>query len=123
MRKEFVNEMEEQLHSEEKRLRDELAEFSKQNPKNTDDFDAKFPSMGDKEDENAEEVATYSTNLTLERTLESSLRDVEKALERIKKGTYGTCKYCNKEIDEKRLRARPASSSCIECKKSFTQEF
>ena len=79
--------------------------------------------MGDKEDENAEEVATYSTNLTLERTLEGNLRDVEKALDRIRKGTYGVCKYCNKEIDEKRLRARPASSSCIDCKKSFTQEF
>lgn len=123
MKKEFLQEMENLLTTEEKRLKDELSEFSKQNPKNTEDFDAKFPNMGDKEDENAEEVATYSTNLTLERTLEANLRDVEKALERIKKGTYGICKYCNKEITEKRLRARPASSSCIDCKKSFTQEF
>ena len=122
MNKAFLNEMEEQLNSEAGRLKLELAEFSSQNPKNTSDYDAKFPNMGDKEDENAEEVATFSTNLTLERTLEGSLRDVEKALERIKKGTYGICKYCNKEIDEKRLRARPASSSCVECKKSFTQE-
>lgn len=123
MKKEFLQEMENLLTTEEKRLKDELSEFSKQNPKNTEDFDAKFPNMGDKEDENAEEVATYSTNLTLERTLEANLRDVEKALERIKKGTYGICKYCNKEITEKRLRARPSSSSCIDCKKSFTQEF
>jgi len=123
MTKEFLKEAEDLLTGEEKRLKEELAEFSKQNPKNKDDFDAQFPNMGDKEDENAEEVNMFSTNLTLERTLEASLRDVEKALERIKKGTYGTCKYCNKEIDEKRLRARPASSSCIECKKSFTQEF
>lgn len=123
MKKEFLKEMEDLLTTEEKRLKDELSEFSKQNPKNTEDFDAKFPNMGDKEDENAEEVATYSTNLTLERTLEANLRDVEKALERIKKGTYGICKYCNKEITEKRLRARAASSSCIDCKKSFTQEF
>jgi DnaK suppressor protein len=122
MNKAFLNEMEEQLKSEAARLKLELAEFSSQNPKNTSDYDAKFPNMGDKEDENAEEVATFSTNLTLERTLEGSLRDVEKALERIPKGTYGVCKYCNKEIDEKRLRARPGSSSCVECKKSFTQE-
>jgi len=122
MDKAFVKEMEDQLVREGERLKRELAEFSSQNPKNVEDYSAKFPNMGDKEDENAEEVATYSTNLTLERTLEASLRDVEKALERIKKGTYGICKYCNKEIDEKRLRARPASSSCVECKKSFTQE-
>lgn len=123
MTKEFLKEMEAELLSEEKRLKAELAEFATQNPKNVDDYDAKFPNMGDKEDENAEEVSTFSTNLTLERTLESSLRDTEKALERISKGTYGVCKYCNKEIDEKRLRARAASSSCIECKKSFTNEF
>lgn len=123
MNKAFLKEVEEQLIKEEERLKGELAEFAKQNPKNNEDYNAQFPNMGDKEDENAEEVNMFATNLTLERTLESTLRDVEKALERIKKGTYGICKYCNKEIDEKRLRARPASSSCIDCKKSFTQEF
>jgi len=122
MRKEFITEVEAKLKEEADRLTHELAEFAKQNPKNIEDFDAKFPNMGDKEDENAEEVATYSTNLTLERTLESNLRDAQQALNRIKKGTYGICKYCNKEIDEKRLRARPSSSSCVECKKKFTQE-
>jgi len=122
MKKEFIKEMEENLMAEKQRLEKELAEFATQNPKNAEDFDAKFPNMGDKEDENAEEVNTYSTNLALERTLESNLRDAEKALERIKKGDYGICKYCSKEIGDKRLRARPSSSSCIECKKSFTQE-
>ncbi len=123
MKKDFLKEVEGLLTQEEAKLRGELAEFAKQNPKNNESYSVEFPNMGDKEDENAEEVNMFSTNLTLERTIESSLRDVEKAIERIKKGTYGICKYCNKEIDEKRLRARPASSSCIECKKSFTQEF
>jgi DnaK suppressor protein len=122
MRKEFVQEMEKQLSTEIERLKLELKEFASQNPKNSDDYEANFPNLGDKEDENAEEVDTYSTNLTLERTLEANLRDAEKALARIHAGNYGTCKYCGKEIDEKRLHARPASSSCIECKKSFTQE-
>ncbi len=122
MNKAFIKEMEARLTEEKERLAKELKEFADQNPKNVEDYDAKFPNMGDKEDENAEEVDTYSTNLTLERTLEANLRDVEKALDRIKAGNYGICKYCGKEIDEKRLRARPASSSCVECKKSFTQE-
>lgn len=122
MNKTFVKEMEGQLKAEKERLESELEEISTKNPKANGDFMADFPNMGDKEDENAEEVATYSTNLTLERTLESSLRDVEKALERIDSETYGICKYCNKEIAEKRLRARPASSSCIECKKNLKME-
>lgn len=122
MSKSFLKEIEGMLKKEKERLESELAEFATRNPNNKDDFAADFPNMGEKEDDNAEEVATYSTNLTLERTLESSLRDVNKATDRIKSGTYGVCKYCNKEINEKRLRARPASSSCVECKKSLTQE-
>ncbi|MDZ4229867.1 MAG: TraR/DksA C4-type zinc finger protein, partial [Candidatus Veblenbacteria bacterium] len=72
---------------------------------------------GDKEDENASEVATFTDNLALGRTLEGTLDDVVAALERLQKGTYGKCRYCQKDIDERRLRARPESSSCIDCKK------
>jgi RNA polymerase-binding protein DksA len=122
MNKEFVKEMGQLLTEEKERLQSELEQISTKNPNAEGDFRADFPNIGDKEDENAEEVATYTTNLTLERTLESSLRDVESALKRVEEGTYGVCKYCDKEIAEKRLRARPASSSCIECKKGFTQE-
>lgn len=122
MTKTFIHDMETMLLDEQKRLKEELAEIATQNPKNKEDWDATFVNLGDKEDENAEEVASFSTNLTLERTLEASLRDITKALERMAKGTYGVCKYCGRDIDEKRLRARPASSSCVECKKSFTQE-
>lgn len=120
--KNFLKEMELALLSEQKRLISELDEIATQNPKNKSEYDTAFQNLGDKEDENAEEVSTFSTNLSLERTLESALRDVEGALTRITKGSYGICKYCNKPIDEKRLHARPESSSCIECKKSFTQE-
>jgi len=109
------------LIEEQKKLEDELSRFAKLNPHNSEDFNAEFPNLGDKEDENASEVEQYSTNLTLERTLEASLKDVKKALERIKDGTYGTCRYCGKDIGEKRLMARPTSTSCIECKKLFTE--
>lgn len=122
MKKELLKDLEQQLQTEKERLEKELSEFAKQNPKNIQDWNAEFQNIGDKEDENAEEVNAFSTNLTLERTLEATLRDVEKALDKMKRGTYGICKYCNKEIDEKRLMARPSSGSCVECKKKFTQE-
>jgi RNA polymerase-binding protein DksA len=109
------------LLEEKKKLADELAQYAKQNPKNTDDYNADFPDLGDKEDENAAEVAEYSKNLALESTLEASLQDVDKALARIKDGTYGICKYCKKDIGEPRLTARPTSTSCIDCKKLFTE--
>lgn len=81
-----------------------------------------FPSYGDKEDENAAEVAEYAANLTLEETLAKSLRDVNQSLKRLDGGEYGICKYCKKPIEEKRLLARPTSSACVECKKTIIQE-
>lgn len=110
------------LQTEKTRLEAALASFAAKNVHNPDDYNASFPEFGDKDEDNASEVATYSDNLTLERTLESSLRDVRSALKHIDDGTYGICKYCKKAIDEKRLEARPTSSACIDCKKQLTQE-
>jgi RNA polymerase-binding protein DksA len=76
----------------------------------------RFPEYGDKLDENAQEIGEYTTNLATEKVLESTLRDINNALERIEKGTYGICKYCHKQIGKKRLLARPVASACIECK-------
>ena len=76
----------------------------------------KFPEFGDKTDENAQEVGEYSTNLATEKVLESTLRDINNALDRIEKGTYGICKYCGRPINKKRLLARPVASACVECK-------
>jgi len=115
--------MKEQLEEEKARLEKELSTFAHRNAKSPlAEFEANFPNIGDKEDENASEVAQFSDNLSLEDELEKGLRDVESALELIAKGTYGTCKYCGQLIDERRLVARPTSSSCIQCKKTLTQE-
>ena len=117
-----IAEIKKQLESEKKRLEDALSSFASKNAANPDDYNASFPEFGDKDEDNASEVATYTDNLTLERTLEASLRDVKSALKRIGESTYGVCKYCKKTIDEKRLIARPTSSACVECKKQLTQE-
>lgn len=110
----------ESLEAEKRRLTEQLVQFKP--AEGAKAYEVNFQQSGDKEDENAAEVDTYSTNLALERTLQSALRDVEKALNRVKDGTYGFCKYCGKEIDPKRLMARPVSSACIDCKKKLTQE-
>ena len=68
------------------------------------------------------EVADYVDNLSIEKTLENELRDVESALKRIENGEYGICKYCQKPIDTDRLKARPESSSCVQCKNAIKKE-
>ncbi len=84
-------------------------------------FNADFPDYGNSQsiEDNASEVADYTTNLSLERELESDLRDVEKALKLIEDGGYGVCKYCSKEIEIERLKIRPQSTACVACKNSL----
>lgn len=119
---EFLAKINQALLDEKKHLEEELDKFTTKNPHVSGDYEATFPEYGDKDDENALEVAQYTNNKPLEITLEKELRDVNKALERIKKDDYGICKYCKKPIDEKRLLARPTSSACVSCKKTLTNE-
>ncbi|MDO8499061.1 MAG: TraR/DksA C4-type zinc finger protein [bacterium] len=110
------------LEAEKSKLEQELGKIAEKNPHVSGDFDSTYPEYGDKEDENAAEVAEYADRLPLEQGLEKQLRDVIQSLERLKKDNFGICKYCKKPIEEKRLLARPTSSACVSCKKAITQE-
>lgn len=119
----LLQQLQDLLAAEQQKLESELENIGHRNNKNTNsEFRADFPSHGDKEDENAAEVAEFSDNLSLESELESALKDVHSALRAVESGAYGRCKYCQQEIDTQRLLARPTSTSCIACKKTLTQE-
>jgi len=45
------------------------------------------------------------------------LASIEKALELMRRGTYGICEYCNCKIPLARLNALPYATSCIECQR------
>ncbi len=108
------------LLEEKANIEKELADLGSKDP---DKMDADYPESGSNSDEdNAAEITEYADIVSIEARLQSELKDVDKALQTIENGKYGICKYCAKEIDEKRLEARPASSSCIACKKVLTQE-
>lgn len=82
-------------------------------------YDAKFVDYGDKDDENAAEVATFEKNLSLEKTLEVSLFNVNKSLEKIEQGNYGLCERCQQPISPERLVAFPSATSCMSCKQNY----
>ncbi len=44
------------------------------------------------------------------------IKKIKQALERIENDTYGICETCGEEITVKRLKARPVTSQCIDCK-------
>jgi len=44
------------------------------------------------------------------------LKKIDEAIERMNAETYGICEGCGGEIPYKRLKARPVTTFCIECK-------
>lgn len=45
------------------------------------------------------------------------IKKIKKALERIENGTFGICEKCEEDISVERLKARPVTTQCIDCKK------
>ena len=122
MDKNFILEMKTALQAEKEHLEAELNSFAKRDNNSLANYNTNVPDYGTHEDENAAEVATFADNLSLERTLEGKLADVLRALEKINKGDYCVCKYCYQPIDERRLRARPESGSCVTCKQEWLKK-
>lgn len=46
--------------------------------------------------------------------VDTRLADVDRAIERLERGEFGTCETCGRPIDADRLRARPAARFCVE---------
>ncbi len=44
------------------------------------------------------------------------IKKIKKALVRMDNGTFGICESCGENISIKRLKARPVTTQCIECK-------
>jgi len=53
--------------------------------------------------------------LEIRRRKQQQLTQVETALHRIEKGTYGLCVRCEEEISGARLKVRPEAPLCIHC--------
>lgn len=74
---------------------------------------------GTDDDEHDPEGATTSAQWShatgMRRSIVTRLDEVDRALERVAMGSYGTCVRCGRPIGEARLEARPAASLCIDC--------
>lgn len=44
------------------------------------------------------------------------MNKVKEALERLENGDFGVCEECGEEISDARLKARPVTTLCIDCK-------
>src|SRR3989338_6217759 len=98
MDKKIIDRIRKDLLAGKAQIEEDLKSFTKNDQHEKDAHHTKFPDYGDKSDESVQEIDEYTTNIAKEKVLESSLRDINNALDRIAKGSYGICKYCRKEI-------------------------
>ncbi len=88
-----------------KALDGELADLRKFKVQSSDSADVAF-------DTGSEEIATQLAELEAR-----ELNQIERALARMKQGTYGLCEACQIKIPVARLNALPYSTMCIECQR------
>lgn len=122
MNKKLLEELEEKLKKEKGLIEKELKRFAKKDEKLKGDWDTRYPKWDGEAGSSsletmADEVEEYSTLLPIEQTLELKLRNIDLALEKMKKGKYGICEKCDKEINENRLKVCPEARYCLNCKK------
>ena len=73
---------------------------------------------------------TDRANLETDRNFLLRIRDrerkligkIKEALARIDDQTFGICEECGEDISEERLRARPVTTLCIDCKTKAEEE-
>lgn len=71
-----------------------------------------FPDMNDQ----ATAEADQNFALRIKDRERKLIKKIDDALERMASRTYGICEGCGEEIPLKRLKARPVTTFCIDCK-------
>ncbi|MFH1714365.1 MAG: TraR/DksA C4-type zinc finger protein [Candidatus Nealsonbacteria bacterium] len=122
MNKQLIEELKGKLEKEKKEIEDSLKGFANKDDKLKDDWDTRFPKWeagtGHADLESAsDQVEEYGNLLSVEHNLEIQLKDINLALEKIRKDAFGKCETCNQEIPEERLKAFSAARLCMECEK------
>ncbi|OQB43909.1 MAG: General stress protein 16O [Parcubacteria group bacterium ADurb.Bin159] len=104
------------LEEKQRKTEEKLEAIAKKSARPGNGYTTIFPTIGQSEDENADEVANYTDLISLKSNLEEELEEINLALEKIKKGTYGICEKCGKKISRAKLEVTPTTRFCLKCK-------
>lgn len=107
---------EEKLTHEEKRLEDELKELEAADPK---EWEARLTENEAGDESN--EAETGSRVAALKAVIGRRLKDVQRAIGKLRRGSYGVCDRCGEKIDPARLKVLPGVSYCIQCEKRMEE--
>ena len=100
------------IENEQKRLQEQLEQIRSSGPTENRREGSPFG----KREEEATETADLENRMALEKRTLSQLAEVEYALAKFEKGTYGVCENCGQTIGADRLEALPQANLCMACK-------
>lgn len=67
----------------------------------------------------AQALSDRETSDILVGLLDQNRAQVERALERVREGAYGTCESCAYRIPQQRLLYQPAATRCVQCQSAW----
>jgi RNA polymerase-binding transcription factor DksA len=104
------------LEAEKAKLEYELGSVGRRNPMVPGDWEPIPSETGIEADlaDQADVVMSLESNAAILADLEARYGMILSALSRIEKRTYGNCEVCSKAIEEARLTADPAATTCVE---------
>jgi len=94
-----------------------LSEMKTDIAKNVEDkrnLDMGEPEVGDSIDQ-ATQSLDKEILFELSDNERKMLGDIEAALRKMEKGTYGLCEHCKRTIEKKRIKALPSARYCMSC--------
>ena len=94
----------------------EMGSVGQRNPAVPGDWEPVPSEVGMESDlaDQADVVMSREGNAAILADLEARYDTILAALSRIEKKTYGKCEVCGKKIEEARLEADPAATTCVE---------
>jgi DnaK suppressor protein len=80
----------------------------------TSDSGGELSSFDQHPGDSGTETFELEKNVSLLEQLEDELVEIDAAVQRLERGTYGTCQACGRPIGDERLEALPATRFCVE---------
>lgn len=114
--KEQIKHFKEKLEKEKEELEKELNKIGRKNPDVAGDWEVTPGELNTNPADPSELADTFEeleNRSAIEDSLEEKLGFVNKALNNIKKGSYGICGVCKEPIAIKRLEVNPAATECV----------
>lgn len=109
----ILDQINEHLESEKEKIKTTLSSLKLQDP--FSDPDRLVDNAAS--DTEANEESSHERMEALEKELRLHLEEIEEALVKLKKGSYGKCRNCGKLIDTDRLAVKPTALYCVDCER------